>query len=50
MPLAFLWQPVTIASVTKVVAKARVLLILLCIALIEYLLPIGSISKNQLPA
>jgi len=36
-PPAFLWQPVTMASATKVVAKARVLLILLCLALIEYI-------------
>src|SRR5882757_2336338 len=50
IPLAFLWQPVTMTSAARVVAKARLLLILLCLALIEYLLPIGSISKNQLPA
>ena len=49
-PLDFLWQPVTTASAASVVAKARPLLILLKLALIKYLLPIGSISKNQLPA
>src|SRR5258705_8352484 len=49
-PLAFLWQPVTMASAARVVTRARVLLVVLCIALIKYLLPIGSISKNQLPA
>ena len=38
-PLAFLWQPVTAPSATRVAAMTRVLLILLCVALIGYLLP-----------
>src|SRR5258708_2182750 len=50
IPLAFLWQPVTAPSATRVAAIARVLLILFCIALIGYLLPSLVFQKNQLPA
>ena len=38
-PLAFLWQPVTAASVTKVATKTRDLRSWTCTALIIYLLP-----------
>src|ERR1700730_4704666 len=50
IPLAFLWQPVTAPSATRVAAMTRVLLILFCIALIGYLLPSLVFQKNQLPA
>ena len=42
-----LWQPVTAPSAAKVKAMARILLILLCLAIIRSLLPVVSISKKE---